>query len=116
MTGNGIRTVLIVDDDEDVRDALRLLFEFEGYEVVGEAPSGLQAVGPAIEHQPDFIILDYLMPEMNGNRAAEMLRGVAPDTRIVAFSAILEAKPKWADAYLNKSRIGDIAPLLKELI
>lgn len=110
------RTVLIVDDDEEVRHVLRLMCETEGFEVVGEATNGVEAVPLALKHQPDVVILDYLMPHLDGEGTATMLRTIAPGARIVAFSAVLESKPTWSDSYLNKARISEVAPLLERLI
>lgn len=109
-------TVLIVDDEDEVRHALRLLFELEGFTVIGEAANGVEAVSLARAHQPDFVVLDYLMPRMNGDATAELLRALSPQVRIVAFSAALDTAPEWADAFLNKSRISDVAPLLTALL
>ena len=110
------RTVLIVDDDEDIRDALRLLFELEDFEVVAEAANGLDAIPLVLQHRPQVIVIDYLMPLMNGATLAQVVRAVSPDSKIVAFSAVLQSKPAWADAYLTKERIQDIAPLITALI
>ena len=110
------KTVLIVDDDEEVRHVLRILCETEGLEVIGEASNGVEAVPLALQHQPDIVILDYMLPRLDGEGAAEILRTLTPDSKIVAFSAILDQQPKWADAYLNKERIGDLVPLLGSLI
>lgn len=108
--------VLIVDDDEEIRHVLRLMCETEGLEVVGEADNGVEAVPLALKHQPDVVILDYLMPHMDGEGTALMLRTIVPETRIVAFSAVLDVKPAWSDSYLNKARVADVAPLLERLI
>lgn len=110
------RTVLIVDDDEEIRHVLRMLCEMEGFEVVGEATNGVEAVPIALHHQPAFVILDYLMPRMNGDDAAKLLRTMAPDAKIVAFSAVLDQKPEWSDSFLNKERVSEVAPLLERLI
>ncbi|MDQ3646024.1 MAG: response regulator [Actinomycetota bacterium] len=110
------QTVLIVDDDEEVRHVLSLLCEGEGLNVIGEAENGVEAVPLALRGQPDFVILDDRLPRLDGETAAEILRAVTPESRIVAFSAILEARPEWADAYLNKERISEMAPLLQRLI
>ncbi len=110
------RTVVIVDDDEDIRDALRLLFELEDFEVVGEAANGLDAIPLVLQQRPQVIVIDYLMPLMNGATLAQVVRGISPDTKIVAFSAVLEAEPAWADAFLSKERINDVAPLITALI
>lgn len=114
-TGNE-RKVLIVDDDEEIRHVLRLLFEGEGMEIVGETESGVEAVPIALKHQPDFVILDYMLPRLDGEGAAEILRAVVPGTKIVAFSAVLDSQPDWADAYLNKERISELMPLLRTFI
>lgn len=110
------RTVVIVDDDEDIRDALRLLFELEDFDVVAEAANGLDAIPLVLQHRPQVVVIDYLMPLMNGATLAQVVRGVSPDTKIVAFSAVLQSKPAWADAYLSKERIQDVAPLITALI
>ena len=109
-------TVLIVDDDPDARRLLRMLFEFEDYEVVGEATDGVEAVMLARQHEPQFALVDEFMPRMLGSEAASLIRTLSPDTRIIAFSASLASKPKWADAFLNKDRIGDVVPFLAELL
>jgi CheY-like chemotaxis protein len=109
-------TVLIVDDDVEIRHVLRLLCESESLRVVGEAANGVEAVPLALHHQPDFVILDYRLPRLDGEGAAEILRAITPKSKIVAFSAILDRQPEWADAYLNKERISELMPLLHALI
>ena len=108
--------ILIVDDDVEIRHLLRTLFEVDGFDVVGEAADGIEAIPLALKHEPDFVILDYRMPRMNGAKTAEVLRGIIPEAKIVAFSAMLEAQPAWADAYLNKERIIEVAPLLTAFV
>ena len=108
--------VLIVDDDEEIRHVLRLLCETHDMKVVGEAENGVQAVALALREQPRFVILDYMLPRLDGEGTAELLRTVAPDIKIVAFSAILDSQPPWADAYLNKERVTELMPLLQSFI
>ena len=117
-TSNGLsaKTVLIVDDDEEVRHVLRLLCEHDDLEVVGEADNGVAAIPLALSHQPDFVILDYRLPRLDGEGAAEILRAVTPDSKIVAFSALLDTQPDWADGYLNKDRVAELMPLLRTFI
>ncbi len=110
------KTVLIVDDDEEIRHVLRLLCEAEDLDVVGEASNGVEAVPMALRTQPNFVILDYRLPRLDGEGAAEILRAVTPRSKIVAFSAFLEKQPGWADAYLNKDRITELMPLLQTFI
>ncbi len=90
--------------------------DIESYAVVGEAANGLEAISIAMTEQPDFVILDYLMPHLDGEGTASMLRTIAPGAKIVAFSAILDTKPTWSDSFLNKERVSEVAPLLERLI
>ena len=110
------RKVLIVDDDPGVRQILRLMLEIEDFDVVGEAMDGMEAVPQAIASQPDFIVLDEQMPRRGGTETAAMIRDMVPTAQIIAFSAILDAKPEWADAFLEKHNINDVAPLVEGLI
>lgn len=110
------RSILIVDDEEDVRKALRFILEMDGFKVVGESGNGFDAVSDAWRLQPAGIILDYLIPGMDGAAVAARLRGICPESKIVAFSAVLDKQPKWADSFLNKDRIGHITPLLTKLL
>ena len=109
-------TVLIVDDDEEIRHVLRLLCEAENLSVVGEAANVVEAVPVALHRHPEFVILDYRLPKLDGEDAAQILRTIAPGTRIVAFSAFLDRQPEWADAFLNKDRITELMPLLKSFV
>ncbi|HJR45612.1 MAG TPA: response regulator transcription factor [Actinomycetota bacterium] len=112
----GHRKVLIVDDDPGIRQILRLILEVEDFDVVGEAVDGIEAVPQAVASQPDFIVLDEQMPRRGGEETAAMIRNMVPEAQIIAFSAILDAKPAWADAFLRKQNINDVAPLVEGLI
>jgi CheY-like chemotaxis protein/copper chaperone CopZ len=105
-------TVMIVDDDHQIARILRLLFEVESFNVVGEASNGAEACEMALQHKPDFAILDYRLPGIDGEQAAACLRTLVPETKIIAFSAILDHKPAWADAYVNKSDIAGLTGLV----
>lgn len=105
-------SVVIVDDDEDVRDVLRLHCEIQGFPVVGEASDGAEAVRVVAEHQPTFVIMDYRMPNMDGDEAATHMRALHPGVKIVAFSGYLHERPSWADDFLTKEQIAHITPLL----
>ena len=110
------KKVLIVDDEEGVRSLLRLIIGgAEQFDVVAEAEDGVEALSLAMLHHPDYVILDYSMPKMNGEEAARVLRQMRRDLCIVAFSSIVTEKPEWADAHLSKEQFNDILPLLKEL-
>jgi YesN/AraC family two-component response regulator len=117
QNGSGAPRVLIVDDDEDVRHTLRLLFEVESYDVVGEADNGKDGLLMTLTLRPDIVLLDHRMPGvMDGAATAECIREALPDVKVVAFSGVLQEKPEWADAFLSKERITEVAPLLMSLI
>jgi DNA-binding NarL/FixJ family response regulator len=78
--------VLLADDHQIVREGLRVLLEREGFQVVGEAADGLEAVHLSERLQPAVAILDIGMPLMNGIDAAREVRRVSPRTRTILLS------------------------------
>ncbi len=62
----------------------------------------------AADIHPDVVVLDYFMPRWDGSKAAEFIRKQSPESRIVAFSAVLDEPPKWADSFLIKDRIEEL--------
>lgn len=68
------KTILIVDDEKDLRDALSTAFRDEGCETL-EAENGEEGLSAALEHKPDLILLDIVMPKLNGLDMLEKLRG-----------------------------------------
>ena len=66
-------TVLIVDDHASFRRAVRLVLEYEGYEVVGEASDGEEAIRVAGDTAPNMVLLDVNMPGMDGFEVAQRL-------------------------------------------
>jgi CheY-like chemotaxis protein len=80
--------VLVVDDEADVRLLLRLQLERHGHRVTGEAADGDEALEACRLDPPDAVILDLLMPGMNGFEAIPRLRSDFPDVGIVAYTAV----------------------------
>ncbi len=79
--------ILIADDHRIVREGLRSLIEGKaGYEVVGEASDGREALRLAARLDPDVVILDVAMPELNGIEATRQILGQRPGARIIALS------------------------------
>lgn len=70
-------TVLIVDDHPSFRATARLLLELEGYDVVGEAQDGEQAIQAAGRLRPDLVLLDVNLPDIDGFAVADRLTGDA---------------------------------------
>ena len=84
--------MLIVDDDRAIRNVLRTHFDLEpGYVVVDEATDGREAIALAALVQPDLIVLDSMMPGLDGVDALPELADAAPGAVIVLFSAVVEA-------------------------
>jgi two-component system, response regulator PdtaR len=101
------RRVLIAEDEALIRLDLREMLEEEGFEVVGEAADGEQAVQLANELVPDLVICDVKMPKMDGIAAAAQITGnrVAPVVMLTAFSQrdlVERARDAGAMAYLVK--------------
>jgi DNA-binding NarL/FixJ family response regulator len=80
-------TVLIVDDHPSFRASARTLLEAEGYEIVGEAENGAEALQAVKDLQPDLVLLDVQLPDMDGFEVAEQLRKLADPPAVVLTSS-----------------------------
>lgn len=96
---SGGSTVLIAEDHEDSRDALRTLLEAFGY-TVRIAANGFEAVADARAHHPDLILMDMMMPGMDGLEATRTLRADPefPRIPIVAVTAMEGARERVLEA------------------
>ncbi|MFO7537726.1 MAG: response regulator, partial [Chloroflexota bacterium] len=73
---NAPRLILIVDDEARMRRFIRMNMELEGYQVI-EAANGMEAMEEVRQHTPDLVIMDVMMPEMDGFEALAMLREIS---------------------------------------
>jgi two-component system, NarL family, response regulator LiaR len=102
--------ILIADDHDVVRQGLRTFLEIDPeLEVVGEAADGHQAVRLAQRLRPDVVLMDLLMPEMDGIAATQLIRQELPDTEVVALTSVLEDA-----SVVGAVRAGAIGYLLKD--
>jgi DNA-binding NarL/FixJ family response regulator len=86
-----LKQVLIADDSKTVRRILKLFLQGQrNINVCGEAANGFEAVEQAKKLQPDLILLDLAMPEMNGAEAASVLKKMMPRVRIIVFTMYSE--------------------------
>jgi NarL family two-component system response regulator LiaR len=80
--------VLIVDDHGVVRQGLRTYLELlDDIDIVGEAENGLEAVELVREHRPDIVLMDLVMPEMNGVEATHQLLAISPNTKVIVLTS-----------------------------
>jgi DNA-binding NarL/FixJ family response regulator len=106
--------VLLADDHTIVRDGLRLLLETQqDIQVVGAVGNGNEAVRQCLEDEPDVVIMDIAMPELDGLKAAEMILKEKPEIRLIILSMyatrehILDALVSGARGYLLKDSAGN---------
>ncbi len=107
------RRVLIVDDHDLFRDGIASLLRARGYEVVGEAGDGLEAVVRARELKPDLVLMDIRMPNLGGLEATRLIKTELPETKVVILTVsddeedLFEAIKSGAQGYLLKKLKSD---------
>jgi DNA-binding NarL/FixJ family response regulator len=79
--------LLVVDDHDMLRQALAELLAQAGFDVVGEAGDGADAVAVAKRLHPDVVLMDLRMPVLSGLDAAPLIKEACPDTQVVLLSA-----------------------------
>ncbi len=102
-------TFLLVDDHELFRQGLQLLLETNPqFQVIGQAESGADALAAAEQLHPDIVVLDMLMPGMNGLETIRLFRQNFPDPRLIVLSMseeeayVYQALREGAQAYILK--------------
>lgn len=102
--------VLIVDDHAVVRQGLKMFLGLDPeLEVVGEAENGEEAMQQAAELQPEVVLMDLLMPKMDGITAISAIRRELPDIEIIALTSVLEDA-----SVVGAIRAGAMGYLLKD--
>jgi NarL family two-component system response regulator LiaR len=113
--------VLIVDDHGVVRQGLRTYLELlDDIEVIGEAENGTEAVAQVRQHQPDVVLMDLVMPEMDGIEATRQVSAISPSTRVIVLTSfaddekVFPAIKAGATGYLLKDvSPGDLANAIR---
>lgn len=100
--------LLLIDDSEYARELLKLILEEGGHVVVGEAANGIEGVEKYMTLKPDLVILDMIMPRLNGLHTLQAIRAFDKDARVLIISAdnqdehIRKTVKEGADGYISK--------------
>ena len=103
------KIVLCVDDNEDMLECEKAFLESFGYSVL-TAPSGCEALHLASLHSVDVVIVDYLMPEMNGHEVAVEMRRLMPQAPIIMLSGAMDVPEqalKSVDVFIAKDQLAN---------
>ncbi len=106
--------ILLVDDHDVIRTGLKSFLETQdGLKVVGEARNGIEALSMATQHQPDVIIMDITMPEMDGLEATRQLSERCPNCNVLCLTVhedkqyFFEMMAAGATGYITKQAAAD---------
>ena len=115
-------TVMIIDDAVFMRNILRAIITDKGFTVVAEAASGIEAMKTLHDHNPDIVILDIILPDVNGLDLLDSILKVRPQAKVVICSSIgqepiiKKALDHGAKAFIQKPFTPEkIAEVLKSL-
>lgn len=102
--------ILLVDDHSVVRQGLKMFLGLDpDLEVVGEASNGVEGIEQVQKFQPDVVLMDLLMPVMDGITAIQQIRKDFPDTEVIALTSVLED-----EKVIGAIKAGAIGYLLKD--
>lgn len=107
------KKILLVDDDPDMLTIFQTLLESANYTVL-RAGSGKEAIAVAKKEQPDLIILDIKMPEMDGVETTDMLKDAVTTRNIpIVYLSSLVRKDQAKDGFVEGSKIGNVTFISK---
>lgn len=108
-----MKKVLIVDDASFMRLSLRTMLQNNGFEIVGEAENGVQAVKMYSNLKPDIVTMDITMPDMDGIQALKAILGLDKTAKIIMLSAMGQ-ETKVKEAVLSGAKTFIVKPFKEE--
>ncbi len=108
-----MKKILIVDDATFMRTTLRLMLEKNGFEVVGEAGDGLEAITKYKELSPDIVTMDITMPNLTGTEALKEIRKIDPAATVIMISAMGQ-ETMVREAVINGAKSFIVKPFKEE--
>jgi NarL family two-component system response regulator YdfI len=123
MSPGPVVRVVVVDDEPDICDLLGLQFRYvEGIDFVGSAPDGHEAIELVKKVQPDAVVMDLLMPGVNGFEAISQLQEECPGVGIVAYSGVAgdfvreEMKRRGVEIVLKSGDVSALAEAIRRSV
>ena len=110
---------MLVDDVDHVRRMLRNMLDLDGFDVVAEAASGVDALDAIDDADPDVVVIDYQMPDLDGIEVARRIREQRPAQVMVMYTAFLqpdvEQKARAAGVALVLGKVEGLESLEREI-
>lgn len=82
-------SLVVIDDVDHVRHMLTSMLTLDGFDVVGAGADAAEGIALTEEHRPNVVVIDYMMPGVNGLEASRRIRALIPDQKIILYSAYL---------------------------
>ena len=115
------KQILVVDDSSFMRDRIKKVLTESGYNIIGEAKDGAEAISKYSELKPDFVTMDITMRGMNGLEASRQILADDSQAKIVIISVTeneeyqKEASSIGIKSYLQKNKLETLPEILKEI-
>lgn len=110
-----MKKILIVDDAIFMRVYLKTILEKNGFEVIGEAANGLEAIEKYDSLKPDIVTMDVTMPEMNGLEAVKSIKKIDSNAKILMISA-MGKESLLREAIINGAKGFIVKPFKEEYL
>jgi two-component system, chemotaxis family, chemotaxis protein CheY len=115
-----MKTILIADDSSFIRNKIKQIIE-QNYLILAEAKDGEEAINYFMTYQPDIVLLDLTMPNVDGLKALKEIMKMNPNAKVIVFSAwatkytMIEAIQSGAKDFIIKPHFNQLIPSLRKL-